>query len=942
MPETRPIPKDRIVSPALVPACGETVADTSAAISPAPDANPLRPVSHAELAQHAAGTDCWIALYGLVLAVDPKTLAEHPGGARSILEYAGRDATEAFEDAGHSDAAREWCNRLKKVGRLVPPLGRGEAEGPHGGEVETGGNSRVWDWVPMAKALRTETLLGGTTRKEFSGSAEHPVSPDGGAARAPLLRMKRLFAYPIKACAGVEVSSLEVMDTGFKGDREYVLVMEKADEHGRHMLPVPRELGALALISPCLPEADSITIALKNDGVAREVLLARGAQFRACPNKSSCKEDEQHRRWFADATLPLPESIVVPKTFPTAAAASNENDSATLQRPAGAGTIREVFFLDKWMYSGVDQGDVVADYLSAFLARCYGKNFSSTKENVLPEDALRVRLLLFCSREIADPQKHTADYANPKGANYSPFMFFTEPTLRFLNQAYTDQGRPEPAGVTLKRFRPNILFGCQEDSLNSRGTSLPAFVEDSWCGLEDVLDPCLQLEVVKACGRCSHIYVDPSGGGVNGAFIAPVLRAAGRDAVSMAENEKMLRERPVFEKYVNIGKTNKLFCGMCAKVGDLGATKIGGRSFRVGQLWRPIVIAPGEQSIVGLERFLSPATRSEKKRVRVVSVQDVSHDTKRIRFDFFGQRSKTLGLPCGNHIKVHAENFGFGRERWNGVDQSSFEKMTASICRAVTPTETSVPGCFDVVLKMYRPLSSPGGAFPDGGRLTGCLDHLCVNETIAISGPFGHIEYLGRGLFRLGGETKQFSRVLMIAAGSGITPMLQVLKAVRGECATSSIAGGGAGPPQLRLLYANKTSDDILCSAELTGCCVETTHILSREQTVSCRMMNALVDDEETGAVGAASSHRAHGGRAHGEEKTSFLQNRRLDADLLRTLLRGDSTTCALGEDRGAGAVVPRGDHLALLCGPDGFVTAIQEALASQDIGWKTENIAVF
>lgn len=32
---------------------------------------------------------------------------QHPGGDEVMLEEAGRDATEAFEDVGHSDEARE-------------------------------------------------------------------------------------------------------------------------------------------------------------------------------------------------------------------------------------------------------------------------------------------------------------------------------------------------------------------------------------------------------------------------------------------------------------------------------------------------------------------------------------------------------------------------------------------------------------------------------------------------------------------------------------------------------------------------------------------------------------------------------------------------------------------------------------------------------------------
>lgn len=45
-------------------------------------------------------------------------LNEHPGGEEVLLEQSGNDATEAFEDVGHSTDAREMMNKFK-VGELV-------------------------------------------------------------------------------------------------------------------------------------------------------------------------------------------------------------------------------------------------------------------------------------------------------------------------------------------------------------------------------------------------------------------------------------------------------------------------------------------------------------------------------------------------------------------------------------------------------------------------------------------------------------------------------------------------------------------------------------------------------------------------------------------------------------------------------------------------------
>jgi len=70
---------------------------------------------------------------------------EHPGGEEVLLDVAGQDATEAFEDVGHSDEAREILEGLK-VGELkrvagdpAPKVGATDkiAAGP-GGKSDAG------------------------------------------------------------------------------------------------------------------------------------------------------------------------------------------------------------------------------------------------------------------------------------------------------------------------------------------------------------------------------------------------------------------------------------------------------------------------------------------------------------------------------------------------------------------------------------------------------------------------------------------------------------------------------------------------------------------------------------------------------------------------------------------------------------------------------------
>ncbi|KAL7311660.1 hypothetical protein PS15m_009395 [Mucor circinelloides] len=62
-----------------------------------------------EVEKHNVKGDLWLAIEGKVYNVTTFA-ADHPGGERAIYEEAGKDATDAFNDIGHSEAAHEWLN----------------------------------------------------------------------------------------------------------------------------------------------------------------------------------------------------------------------------------------------------------------------------------------------------------------------------------------------------------------------------------------------------------------------------------------------------------------------------------------------------------------------------------------------------------------------------------------------------------------------------------------------------------------------------------------------------------------------------------------------------------------------------------------------------------------------------------------------------------------
>ncbi|XP_038884358.1 cytochrome b5 [Benincasa hispida] len=64
-----------------------------------------------EVSQHSSNDDCWIIIDGKVYDLT-SYLDEHPGGDDVIVAATGRDATDDFEDAGHSKDARELMEKF--------------------------------------------------------------------------------------------------------------------------------------------------------------------------------------------------------------------------------------------------------------------------------------------------------------------------------------------------------------------------------------------------------------------------------------------------------------------------------------------------------------------------------------------------------------------------------------------------------------------------------------------------------------------------------------------------------------------------------------------------------------------------------------------------------------------------------------------------------------
>ncbi|XP_059379662.1 cytochrome b5-like [Carassius carassius] len=80
------------------------------------DEDTVKYYTREEVQNHNMSNDTWLIIHDKVYDIT-RFMEEHPGGEEVLLEQAGADATESFEDVGHSTDAREMLQQYY-VGEL--------------------------------------------------------------------------------------------------------------------------------------------------------------------------------------------------------------------------------------------------------------------------------------------------------------------------------------------------------------------------------------------------------------------------------------------------------------------------------------------------------------------------------------------------------------------------------------------------------------------------------------------------------------------------------------------------------------------------------------------------------------------------------------------------------------------------------------------------------
>jgi len=185
--------------------------------------------------------------------------------------------------------------------------------------------------------------------------------------------------------------------------------------------------------------------------------------------------------------------------------------------------------------------------------------------------------------------------------------------------------------------------------------------------------------------------------------------------------------------------------------------------------------------------------RDNKYSIELIKRTEISPDTRIFRFKLPSDKH-VLGLAPGKHVNLSAKIDG---------------KLVVRSYTPVSSDETD-KGYVDFIIKVYFPNVHP--KFPDGGKLTMHLEKMEIGQSIDVRGPNGKLEYVEGGILKIAkshndtNPEKRYLRQLgLIAGGSGITPMLQIIRhAFRHN---DNI--------EIFLLYANQTEADILCRKEL-------------------------------------------------------------------------------------------------------------------------------
>ncbi|QRD07310.1 hypothetical protein JI435_124980 [Parastagonospora nodorum SN15] len=130
--------------------------------------------TYSDVSEHNTKKDLFIVVHDKVYNAS-SFVDEHPGGEEVLLDVGGQDSTEAFEDVGHSDEAREILD-----GMLVGTLKRQEGDPKPKSYSAPAASAQTSDGASTGVGLYAIILLGGALAfgayKYLQGQSQQEVA----------------------------------------------------------------------------------------------------------------------------------------------------------------------------------------------------------------------------------------------------------------------------------------------------------------------------------------------------------------------------------------------------------------------------------------------------------------------------------------------------------------------------------------------------------------------------------------------------------------------------------------------------------------------------------------------------------------------------------------------------------------------------------------------
>lgn len=336
---------------------------------------------------------------------------------------------------------------------------------------------------------------------------------------------------------------------------------------------------------------------------------------------------------------------------------------------------------------------------------------------------------------------------------------------------------------------------------------------------------------------------------------------------------------------------------------------------------------------------------------RLQAKRPVSHDSAVFTFAL-EHAAQRVGLPVGQHLMMRLRAPAPG-----GGSTTTSE----AILRAYTPiSEVSDRGELNILIKIYKDDTTPAGQVVPGGKMTMALDKVPLGGTVDFKGPVGKFVYKGKGRCDVNGRLRRVRRFVMVCAGSGVTPIFQVLRAVvtgrtteaepksvgaaAGESeSTTEKAGvattitttddGGVGdaPPDdepfCLVLDGNRAESDILCRAELEALAS------SPAGRRRCRLVHTLTRPPAHGWAGLRGRMDEAFFRAQVGPPPPPTPEEEEQPAAEETAEEGG------GAGAGAGAAA-FGRDMVLVCGPKSLEESVK--VVFMGMGWREEDLLFF